>query len=159
TALLCWRLISGGPPQLSGRDHDKWLGSATGGSSRAPRPSTPQLDQRIGYLVGAHVLPEVHRCPSHGDQLLVLPDVPHSVLGALFYPPLPVVLGKDAVLGATVPETAVNEHGDACFRQHNVRRAGEVAPVHPEAETPGVKGSSDGQLGLGRRTWHAAHLL
>ena len=53
------------------------------------------------------------------------------------------------MLGAPVPEAAIDEHCDLHSDKHNVRTARQVAPVNAESDTPPVKFPAQGKLWLG----------
>jgi hypothetical protein len=47
-------------------------------------------------------------------------------------PPVPVVLGEHTVSGTAVPEAAINENGQPCPSENNIRPTRQGIRVHPE---------------------------
>lgn len=96
------------------------------------------------------MLPDPHGRPAARCQKPVCFGIPRLVAGDLVGPVPRVCLWRVAVVGAAMPEAAVNEHRYPAVREQDVSCAPKIRqrpPVYEEAESLRVQGTSESQLG------------
>lgn len=118
----------------------------------------PQLLDPVCGRGHALVFPDVDGFPPELDEFRVLSPIPPLIGSELLPPPVGVVLGRDAMVGTSMPEATVDEHGDSCAGERQVGRAGE--PTEPDAvpESSPVELPSESQLWTGIPARHASEL-
>ena len=89
----------------------------------------------VGRLIRVLVLPDMDRSPSESASSPSFRASLSRFASNLAFHQSLIVLRHHAVIRAGMPEATVDEHGQPCGRQHDVRRAGQVPPVQPEPET------------------------
>lgn len=103
-------------------------------------------DNFVGHFDGILVFPEAQRVPSCGEESTVRVLVSLRVRGQLLPPVVGVVSGRGAVMvGAPVPEAAVDEDGDPQRGKGNVRSSPTIERqwiVHPVSKPGGVEESA-----------------
>src|SRR5262245_27964472 len=91
-------------------------------ADRAPAGSlAPDSLDPVRCFAGRLMLPEVQRQPTQTGQGGILAPIAVDVALQFRGPPLAVVLGHDDVLSASVPETAVDEDGNPCPAEADIR--------------------------------------
>jgi hypothetical protein len=98
------------------------------------------------------MLPDAHKNPSRGTQLLHVLFVPHLVMRDLCFPVLLVLPWPHSVLRASVPDAAVNRNCDAGSREHDIGSERKVANwpmVLSEPQASSVKRRPKDYLGTG----------
>ena len=112
-------------------------------------------DGRLDAVSGGHgilVLPHTYDRPSLSTQEIVRLAISLHIARELLKPPLTVVGRKVPVLGAPVPEAAVDEDGDLCGSEHDVDAAAGMAgndrDVQSVPEATTVELLPKGDLGL-----------
>ena len=103
-------------------------------------------------LLNRFMFPDPHRRPSFGAQAHVRIGIAFLVGVNLVVPPIGIVLGRNVVLGAAMPETAINEdchlggpEGDvSAASRHTGQRA-----VDPVAKTERKQGMTQGNFRRG----------
>jgi hypothetical protein len=103
------------------------------------------------------VLPHVHRSPTERRQGLVHSVIADTIGVDLAPPELGVGLGHDAMLGAPMPEAAVNEDGHPCTPDDHIRTAGQRRLMKAEPETEAVQSPAKGDLGPRVSRPHTTH--
>lgn len=104
-------------------------------------------DDEFGRLV----LPNPNHSPSSLDEQLVGVGVPLPVASDLVGPERRVGLRDRVVFWTAVPETAVDEHGDLCAREHEVRppvQSRDRTEVDAISQARSMCGAPDSELGL-----------
>lgn len=114
------------------------------------------LDE-VGRRGRVLMLPDPQHRPTKIAQLPALPGVPLDIRLELVLPPLAVVAGRGSVLGAPVPEAAIDEHRQSSPREAHVRSAGQ-RQVRPEAQATAEQLPPQGHLRSGVPAGHAGHL-
>ena len=96
-------------------------------------------------------LPDSHHEPAGGSYRAVSRTVAGTVGINLGCPPRRVRAAEHLwpMDGASVPETAVDEHGHVVTRQHQVRRIAADPPVEPKSQTDCVDRPSERDLRFG----------
>ena len=89
-------------------------------------PIDDRLDS-IGRRIGVLVLPDPHDRPSGVGQRVVVAPVASDIPIELCLPVVAVGARSRAVLWASVPEAAIDEHGHARPREHDIG-----ATAHPQ---------------------------
>ncbi len=101
------------------------------------------------------VLPDSDHGPASGRKVRVIPLIPVFVPSKLCRPVAAISLRAGAMIGASVPEAAINEDRELCSREDDVgvdrstlgRNSNWV--VHSKAETQGKEGRPNSPLGPG----------
>ena len=70
------------------------------------------------------MFPDTDRQPTEFDQRFIVTAVSGDIPVQFRSPPGPVGFRQDTVVRATVPETAVEEHGDTCICERHVGGTG-----------------------------------
>lgn len=104
------------------------------------------------------MLPDVKSNPAQSLQLIVTSSIPGDVRVEFVGPPFPVVLWRGAVIGATMPETTIDEDRNTSPGERDVRFAGEGLEVGPIAEAAIVQLPPECHLRAGIPAGHGAHL-
>ena len=111
--------------------------------------SNSSLDE-VRRALRVLMLPDPEHGPPEFDEMRVGFSVTLHVASELGGPPGGVGLGCGLVLGATVPEAAVHEHGELLPGEQDVcasARESRQHRIHPVAQTPRVQESAQGPLG------------
>lgn len=111
-------------------------------------PLTPLSLDFVGDDSGVLVLPRSDHGPSGLVESLIGPSVSGDVGVQLGSPPVSVRLGRDGVLGTTMPEAPVDEDGDPGSGESNVGPARKGCEVHAVAETTTVQLAAQRPFGL-----------
>ena len=85
------------------------------------------------------MFPDTERQPTELGQRCVIAAIPGDISVQLRFPPGPVGFGKHAVVRATVPEAAVEEHGDLCPCERYVGSTRKSAQVFSESQPETVE--------------------
>lgn len=130
-------------------------------ASRAVR--SDGVDNAVSCHIGLLMLPDPDRDPSCGDQSLVSVAIP-VLVGCDLRQPVPAVgaVRAPTVLGAAVPEAAVDEDGHLGAGKDDVGLPSEVrqrASMDPVAKATPVELSAERQLRPGVASGEGAHLL
>jgi hypothetical protein len=80
------------------------------------------------------MFPYVDWAPTFSQKCHVLFCITLTILLQFLRPPFAIILWDSAMIGATVPETAVHEDGHLDSAQHNVGRAWQIPSVQSEAD-------------------------
>jgi hypothetical protein len=107
------------------------------------------------------VLPEPQHTPAFRNQNRLVLCVPLTIGEQLPTPELSVRLRQVGVLLAVVSEASVDEDGDTCSREHEVRphpAPGADLTVHEEPPSPPVQLSAQRQLGRRVAPTDASHV-
>lgn len=138
-------------------------GSPPKRGSSLPRPSArvrprPYSLRDLGTrLVEGYVLPHAKHCPTVRCQCVRDPLVTLAIAFDLRSPIASIASRLASMLGATVPEAPVNEHGNSRSREDPVDLRSNAAlsaheEVLPESEAIGVQGATQGDFRLRIRT-------
>jgi hypothetical protein len=104
------------------------------------------------------VLPYMHRNPAHGVKLHVFLAITFHVAREFSLPPLAVIFRQNAMVRARVPETPIDEHGNARPGERDIRTAGQPRVIHPVPQTAPVQFPPDHYLRPSRSARHPLHL-
>jgi hypothetical protein len=85
------------------------------------------------------VFPDTERQPTELDKRYVITAIPGDIPVQLRLPPGSIGFGKHAVVRATVPEAAVEEHSDLCPRERYVGSTRKSAQMFPESQPETVE--------------------
>lgn len=112
-------------------------------SGRRPHCLADPLRRRGGILM----FPDPDDTPAEGPKDVVVLPIATAVRLKLVHPEGCVRRGHMAMLGARMPEAAVDEHGDARCGEHDVRPRGRSASsnsaIDEETESIGMQGATD----------------
>lgn len=111
-----------------------------------------RLLDEVGRQLRGGVLPCPHHCPSQGGKACVSGTVALSVRVQLLRPPFRVRDRDGLVVGALVPEAAVDEDHNTRAREHDVGSTAEggLRPVvHSKAAAASVEDAPQLDLGFG----------
>lgn len=81
------------------------------------------------------VFPNPHNLPAKFTQLLVYAVVASLVRGEFLFPECTVAGGNSTMLGAAVPETAVNKNRQSCRAENEVRFSEYGLPAPPAGDS------------------------
>lgn len=116
------------------------------------RASSNKVAHPAGCLMRVFMLPDANDCPARSVEpqvgVAIALDGPPQLLG----PPGGVVLGRDGMDRAPMPEAAIDEHSDSASREHHVRTPSEVgqsSQVYPVPQPERVQLPTQGNLGRG----------
>lgn len=104
------------------------------------------------------VLPDVDGGPAQFLQFAVRAPIPSDVRIQFFGPPFPVILRRSAMIGAAMPEAAIDEDGDARAGERDVRPARKRLEVGSVAHAALVKFPPKRPLCTSIPIGHRAHL-
>ena len=104
------------------------------------------------------MLPYMHRNPAHGVKLHVFLAITFRVAREFGLPPLAVIFRQNAMVRARVPETPIDEHGNARPSERDIRTAGQPRMIDPVPQAAAVQFSPDQYLRSRRSPWHPLHL-
>lgn len=92
-------------------------------------------------MIRSLALPHDDDPPAKSSQRPLIAGVARDVLPELLRPEAHVTFGliREAAVGVTVPETAVNEHGRAMPREHYVRPAGKFDWIESESKSKAME--------------------
>jgi hypothetical protein len=112
------------------------------------------------FFVSGLTLPDSRHLPPLSPQSILLYEVPFHVAATLCSPKLRPRGRKNATPAAivAVPETAVHKQCETVFGKNNVRFAGKVFSMEPEAKSPSVKSRTHPKLRLRVFTLDCRHI-
>ena len=108
------------------------------------------------------MFPNPDYSPARGTQLAVGSFVALNVRLYFALPPLGVGPRLDVVIWTPVPETAIDENGDALPREYKIGSCAELGDrtlVNPIAQPATMRFRTDQTLGRRPFSWHAFHTL
>ena len=120
-----------------------------------PLPPGPLDD--VGNVSGALMLPSPDDQPSVPAEAFLRAAVPGDVRVEFGPPPLGVCLRGHGVIGASVPEAAVDEDRDAGPGQGNVGPAGQCPHVDAVTKPSPMQFPAEGEFRLGSRRPQSRH--
>jgi hypothetical protein len=123
----------------------------------ASDPITPGPLNDVSDVDGVLMFPCPDDEPSGLTEAFLRPAVPRDVGVELGPPPVGVRLRGDGVIGAAVPEAAVDEDGDPGTGESNVGPAGKGPEVDAVAETTAMQLPAKGEFRLGARRPQRRH--
>jgi hypothetical protein len=119
---------------------------------------SPQLLDRISSYDLILVLPHMHHYPAQRVELLVFLTVSGDVSCELRPPPLAVVLRKDAVVRACMPETAIHENGYPRRSERKIWATGQQCIICSVSKTTAMQLTTYKHFRRSRRLAHLSHL-
>ena len=120
--------------------------------------TSPQISYDQGSVMEILMFPDTDRQPTEFDQRFVVAAISGDISVQLRFPPGPVGFRQYPVVRATVPETAVEKHGDTCPCEHHVWGTGKPAHMLPESEAETVQFTAQTDLAGRIAPGHASHL-
>jgi hypothetical protein len=137
----------------------RWCGRSA--TSRGCGSSANDFLDAVCGFQGGFVLPDSNHAPASVHEAGFRVGVSTSIVRQLPRPPVPVLLGGRTVLGARVPEAAVNKHGDLRRTELKVRcstRPRHRGPLKSESQTSTEQLAAQREFDLGVLGLLFAHL-
>ncbi len=125
----------------------------------AHRSRFDRADDRTRYLLGRFVFPESEDAPACVSKRFIRLDISSDVSLKLGQPVVAIPLGERGVLGAAMPEAAVNKDGYSVFGKNDVGSAAstEWCEIDAISEAGGMEQTTNSQFRSGVSSAVCAH--
>ena len=104
------------------------------------------------------MFPDTDWQPTEFNQRFVVAAVSGNIAVQLRFPPCPVGFRQYPVVRATVPETAIEKHGDTCPCEYHVGGTGKSTQMLPESQAETVQFTAQTDLAGRIAPGHTSHL-